>query len=105
MGIITDTGNWTLSAWWPVLGGNNRAAWITVATNNRDPAQRSFSAAFDQSARALMARQTVALPFTHTWMLIHTFTLNADDGVRIRVSRRSTERGRVIADAFRLLKT
>jgi hypothetical protein len=51
-GIITDSGAWTLSAWWPVLAGNNSAAHISVATNNRDPAQRSFSADYDQSARA-----------------------------------------------------
>jgi hypothetical protein len=35
----------------------------------------------------------------------HTFMLNASNRVRIRVSRRSTEPGRIIADAFRLLKT
>jgi len=104
-GTITASGRWTLSAWWPVLGGSNTAAPINVATTNRDPAQRSFSAVYDQSARGLMARRTVALPSTHTWMPVHTFTLNAGDGVRIWVSRRSSKRGRVIADAFRLLKT
>jgi N-acetylmuramoyl-L-alanine amidase-like protein len=104
-GIIPDSGRWTVSAWWPVLRGNNPAAHIDVATTNREPAQRSFSAVYDQSARGLMARRTVALPSTHTWMVVHTFTLNAGDGVRIQVSRRSSKRGQVVADAFRLLKT
>lgn len=102
---IPDGGRWSLSAWWPVLQGNNRAAHIAVATNNGDPAQRSFSADYDQSDAKLMARRTVALPSTHTWMAVHTFMLNAGDSVSIRVSRRSSKRGQVIADAFRLLKT
>jgi len=104
-GTITESGRWTLSAWWPVFMNSNPAAHINVATNNRDPAQRSFSAVYDQRKSGLMARRTVALPSTHTWMAVHTLTLNADDGVRIQVSRRSSERGQVIADAFRLLKT
>jgi hypothetical protein len=104
-GTISDNGRWTLSAWWPVLADSNPAAQINVFTNNGDQAQRSVSAVYDQSARGLMARRTVALPSTHTWMAVHTFTLNAGDGVRIQVSRRSSKRGRVIADAFRLLKT
>jgi hypothetical protein len=104
-GTIPDSGRWTLSAWWPVLAGNNRAAHISVATTNRDPAQRSFSADYDQNERSLMARRTVALPSTHTWMAVHTFTLNVGDSVRIQVSRRSNKGGQVIADAFRLLKT
>jgi hypothetical protein len=103
-GIITGSGKWTLSAWWPVLPGNNPEALINVDTTNRDPSQRSFSGTYDQSARGLMARRTVALSLTHTWMQLHTLTLNASDNVRIRVSRRSNKRGRVIADAFRLLK-
>jgi len=104
-GTITDSGTWTLSAWWPVLGGNNAEAHINIATHSSDPAQRSKSFVFDQSARALMVRSTVALPSTHTWMAVDTFTFKAGDGVRIQVSRRSSKRGRVIADAFRLLKT
>jgi N-acetylmuramoyl-L-alanine amidase len=103
-GIITDSGTWTLSAWWPVLAGNNSAAHIDVATNNRDPAQRSFSADYDQSAPALMARHTVALPSTHTWMAVRAFVLNAGDSVNIQVSRRSSKPGQIVADAFRLLK-
>jgi hypothetical protein len=104
-GIIPNSGRWILSAWWPVLGGSNTAAHINVATTNRDPAQRSFSAVYDQSARGLMARRTAALPSTHTWMPVQTFMLNAGDGVRIQVARRSNKRGQVVADAFRLLKT
>lgn len=104
-GKIPASGRWSLSAWWPVSAGNNRAAQINVATNNRDPAQRSLSAIYNQSARGLMARRTVALPSTHTWMLLRTFTLDAGDRVNIQVSRRSSERGRVVADAFRWLKT
>jgi hypothetical protein len=104
-GTIPDSGRWTLSAWWPVLAGNSRAAHIDVATTNRDPAQRSFAADYDQSQPSLMARRTVALPSTHTWMAVHTFTLAAGDIISIRVSRRGRERGRIIADAFRLLKT
>ena len=102
---IPDSGRWSLSAWWPVLKDNNSAATIDVATTNSDPAHRAFSAVYDQTARALMARRTVALPSTHTWMTMHTFELKAGDGVRIQVSRRSSKRGLVIADAFRLLKT
>jgi len=105
IGAITDSGQWTLSAWWPVLAGNNPEAHINVATTNRDPAQRSFSGTYDQSARGLMARGTVALPSTHTWMPLHTFALNVNDNIRIQVLRRSNKRGRIIADAFRLLKT
>ena len=104
-GTITDSGLWTLSAWWPVLGGNNPEAHINIATRSRDPAQRSKSFVFDQSARGLMARSTVALPSTHTWMALDSFKFDAGDGVQIQVSRRSSKRGRVIADAFRLLKT
>lgn len=103
-GTITDSGTWSLSAWWPVLGGNNSEA-INIATRSSDPAQRSKSFVFDQSARTVMARSTVALPSTHTWMAVDTFTFKTGDGVRIQVSRRSSKRGRVIADAFRLLKT
>lgn len=104
-GTITASGKWTLSAWWPVLDGNNTAAQINVFTTNSDPAQRSISRIYNQRERGLMARRTVALPSTHTWMPVHTFMLNAGDGVRIQVSRRSSARGSVIADAFRLLKT
>lgn len=104
-GTITGSGKWTLSAWWPVLPGNNPEVLINVDTTNRDPAQRSFSGTHNQSRRELMARRTVALPSTHTWMQLHTLTLNASDNVRIQVSRRSSKRGRIIADAFRLLKT
>lgn len=104
-GKISDSGKWTVSAWWPVLTDSNSATKIDVATTSSDPADRAFSAVYDQTARALMARRTVALPSTHTWMPIHTFALNAGGGVRIQVSRRSSKRGNVIADAFRLLKT
>jgi hypothetical protein len=52
-----------------------------------------------------MARSTLALPSTHTWMALDSFTFDAGDGLQIRVSRRSSKRGRVVADAFRLLKT
>jgi hypothetical protein len=86
------------------LAGNNSAAHIDVATNNRDPAQRSFSADYDQSAPARMARHTVALPSTHTWMAVRAFVLNAGDSVNIQVSRRSSKPGQIVADAFRLLK-
>ena len=102
---IPASGTWTLSAWWPVLTDNNTAATINIATTNSDPTQRSFSSVYDQHNIGLMARRTVALPSTHTWMPVHTFTLKAGDGVRIQVSRRSGVRGKVIADAFRLLKT
>jgi hypothetical protein len=102
---IPASGRWTLSAWWPVSSGNNTAAHINVDTTNADPAQRSFSADYDQTATGLMTRKTVALPLTHTWMAVHAFTLKAGDSVRIQVSRRSSKRGQVIADAFRLLKT
>jgi N-acetylmuramoyl-L-alanine amidase len=104
-GTIPDSGRWSLFAWWPVLAGNNRAAHINVTTNNRYAAQRSLSAVYNQSDRSLMARRTVALPSTHTWMALRTFTLDAGDYVNIEVARRSSERGRVVADAFRWLKT
>lgn len=103
-GMITDPGTWSLSAWWPVLAGNNREAHINIATQSSDPAQRSKSYVFDQSARTLMARSTLALPSTHTWMPVDTFTFKAGDGMRIQVSRRSSKPGKVNADAFRLLK-
>ncbi len=104
-GIIPDSGRWTLSAWWPVLADSNPAAQINVFTSNSDPVQRSISRVYSQRERKLMARSTIALPSTHTWMAVHTFTLNAGDSVRIHVLRRSSKRGQVIADAFRLLKT
>ena len=51
-----------------------------------------------------MARHTVALPSTHTWMAVRAFVLNAGDSVNIQVSRRSSKPGQIVADAFRLLK-
>jgi N-acetylmuramoyl-L-alanine amidase len=105
MATIPEKGSWSLSAWWPVLSDNNKAVSISVTTTNRDPAQRTLSAIYDQSARTLMSRKTVALPSTHTWMNIHTFNLDAGDDITIQVSRRSAARGRVVADAFRLMRT
>jgi hypothetical protein len=104
MATIPEKGNWSLAAWWPVSSDNNKAVSISVSTSNRDPSQRSLSASYDQSARALMRRSTVALPSTHTWMNIHTFNLDAGDDIAIQVSRRSPVPGRVVADAFRLLR-
>ncbi len=102
---IPEKGSWSLAAWWPVAADNNKTVSISVTTTNRDPSQRTLSASYDQSARSLMARKTLALPSTHTWMNIHTFNLEAGDEFTLQVSRRSAARGRVVADAFRLLRT
>lgn len=99
---ISVSGDYEVSAWWPVSGQNISDAVISVFAGNAPTPL--LSRQVNQASIKERSRTTIALPNTPKWFSLGTVPLRAGDPVRIEVSRRSNRRGFVIADAVRLLK-
>jgi hypothetical protein len=105
-----EAGNWTVSAWWPILREANPATRIEIETAGSgpgDPTPQVTTTTVDQHlVDWRRTRATAALALTPTWWpLPAAFDLAQNDYVKVRVFRRSDTRGHVIADAFRFLRT
>jgi hypothetical protein len=109
---IEREGRYVLSGWWPIRSSNNTATTVRAfsgqfgrgAATPPDGRFLRFAANVDQSTRQGRTRRTVALPATPTWMDLGAIDAVVGDTVRIEVSRLSSARGTVVADAFRLLR-
>ena len=101
MFVAPEAGVWDVSGWWPLLQGANTATRIQIAATGVDP----IDLVVDQSAHWRRTRPTLALEQTPTWSRSPALTLAANDVVTVRVQRRSDDTGKVVADAFRFLKT
>jgi N-acetylmuramoyl-L-alanine amidase-like protein len=106
MFVAPAAGAWGVSAWWPILADGNPTTTIEIETTSSNPDQRLLTLVVDQRALSPMrGRKTVALGFSPTWYVLPAFDLTENDVVKVRVLRRSGAAGKVIADAFRFLKT
>ena len=101
---VPEGGTWAVSAWWPVLSTANSAARIDLTTTSSDPAYQTASGVFDQTARWLRTRPTIALPSSPVFCPLPAFDLAQNDVITVRILRRSDQRGRVLADAVRFLR-
>lgn len=109
--VINVPGTYEVSAWWPVLDGNNAAAHMTIERIGSKPTapflevQKLAPPPFAQNARnPSRGYRTVALPYTLKWFSLGKLDCRKGDVVIIEVSRHSTAKGVIVADAVRLLK-
>lgn len=101
--MIPEYGWWEVALWWPVLRDNNpsvivRADKLGHLPGNLAPAPLAFN------TRTGRTRRTLALPATPMWRPIGNLACVAGNTIWVGVSRLSTQRGWIIADAVRLLK-
>ncbi len=109
---IEREGLYYFDAWWPTRTQNNSATRVTVyagafAKGGGTPEQSFWrlSSQLAQNGKAGRFWRTPALPSTPKWYRISNLELKIGDTVRVEVSRKSDKRGKVVADAFRLLLT
>jgi hypothetical protein len=102
LGSVPAVGSYELSAWWPIASGNCAAVTMSAFVDGSGTA--AVTTTVDQSTLRGMTRRTLALPHTPQWRSLGTLTMRAGSSFWVEVSRRSTKRGVVFADAIKLLR-